>query len=147
MFVNGVQFSGDSFPANKVTVLNKTGGTMVAGGVYALDFAWQRDRPAADDVLRRRDGRGQPSGILIVPEKDIAARDTGIVVIQGPTVAIVDGSGVAVAAGDPLKAAAASNKLVKATIGTDRVCRYAFERAHGANVKASIFFRGFFPHI
>src|SRR3954447_23040467 len=98
MFTNGGQFGGDSFPANKITVINKTGGTMVVGGVYALDIT----RASATDPRQMTyyavaTSAANLPGILLVHDKDIAAGDAGVVVIQGPMTAIVDGSGVAVA--------------------------------------------------
>lgn len=147
MLTNGVQFAGDSFPATKITITNKTGGALVVGGVYALDITGSIATTVREKLtFVVAVSAGNLKGILVVATKALAEGDTGEAVVFGPVDALVDGGTTDVAAGDRLKAVAASNALIKAgeaAGSVDTAVAKALEANTGAAALKSIFFMGF----
>jgi hypothetical protein len=147
MLLQGVQFAGDSFPTGKITIVNKTGGALVKGGVYALDVSGS----VATTVREKLSfvvavSAANIDGFLVVATKALADGETGEGVIQGPVDALVDGDTTDVAAGDRLKAVAASTSLIKASeaVGsTDIAVGKALEANAGVAALKSIYFMGF----
>jgi hypothetical protein len=113
---NGVQFNGDSFPSDKISIVNKTGGALVKGGIYALDLT----KTVATDTRGQLSyvvavAAGNIGGILVVAEKALADGESGLGVVYGPTKVLVKADVTNIAAGDRLKAVAASTKAQKAS--------------------------------
>ncbi|HWE97593.1 MAG TPA: hypothetical protein VG269_26795 [Tepidisphaeraceae bacterium] len=102
--MHGVQFANDGFGCERVAVTNKTGLTLVPGGIYALDLTKTfATTPGQQLGYLVGVSAGNKAGILVVAETALAAGDQGLAIIEGPVAVEVDGSGTAVVAGDPLK--------------------------------------------
>lgn len=82
-------------------------------------------------------------GILCVAETALADDETGLVVVEGPVMALVDGGTLDVLIGDKLIPTAASINLTKSAATTDVVCAKAWEGNTGAAALKLIYLMGF----
>lgn len=118
-----IQFNNDNFQAVKIGFINKTGGALVKGGVYALDVnqadAYSTTAQKSLFALKAV-AAGNINGVLVVAEKATPSGEVGEGVVFGPCDALVEGT-TDVAAGDRLKATAAQNYLAKASAAVGSV--------------------------
>lgn len=116
--LQGIQFAGDSLEAGKIAVVNKTGGALTVGGVYALDL-FRADADTTDVRTALKNlvavSASNIDGILVIATKALADNEEGEAVVIGPVKALVDGDTTDVVVGDRLKATAASVNLTKAS--------------------------------
>lgn len=119
---NFVQFpDGDNFATRKITVSNRTGGTLVLGQPYALDISAVQ---AETTSVKKGLGNITPpatanlASIMVVALAGqlLADNETGLVASEGEVSALVDGT-TDVAIGDSLTVANAGAAFVKASTG------------------------------
>ncbi|HWP40861.1 MAG TPA: hypothetical protein VNL70_08040 [Tepidisphaeraceae bacterium] len=121
MLHNGIQFFGDSFEAEKITVRNVMATATVANGVYALDVtASGGDTSGAADPVRAAAGNivavstANLGTILVITPKPIRPGEVGEAIVRGPAKVLVNGT-TDIAKGDRLKASNGSAVLTKAS--------------------------------
>jgi hypothetical protein len=142
----GIEFpNGDTFQAYKITATNRTGAALSKGGVYALDLTQSATettdaKKALGNVVKV--AAGNIDGILVIATEDLADDETGLFVVEGPCLALVDGGTIDVAAGDKLIPTAASINLTKSDAITDIVAGKALEANTGAAALKMIYFHG-----
>lgn len=142
----GIEFpNGDTFQTQKITATNRTGGALAVGGVYALDVTLsQTESSTAQKALGNvvAVAAGNIDGILVVALDTLADNETGLFVLDGPTLALVDGGTLDVAAGDKLIPTAASNALTKSGATTDIVAAKALAANTGTAALKAVYFHG-----
>jgi hypothetical protein len=115
----GMQYNGDIFETQRVSVLNKTGAALVVGGVYALDLSQSVAATSGDSLtFLVAVSANNINGVLVVAETAMAAGDSGLVVLSGRVKVRTNGT---TALTDRLKATAAQNYLAAASSGVGSV--------------------------
>ncbi len=124
MRVQSIQFpdSGDQIAADQILIKNKTGGTMAAYGVYALDLTQaDADTDTIGKALYHAVATSADNlhGVLVVVgPKAIPDDEIGQAYVSGRVTARVNG---AVALTDTLKAVAGQNYLQAADAGSTSI--------------------------
>jgi predicted RecA/RadA family phage recombinase len=123
MIPGAIQFNGDTMQSSKLGFINRTGGAMVKGGVYALDIVRGNVnstsvRTALYNAVTL--AAGNIGGILVVAETTTPDGEEGQGVVFGPADVRLDGT-TDVAAGDRLKAVSGTTNLAKASAAVGSV--------------------------
>lgn len=143
---NAIDFpSGQPFTAQLGLFHNRTGGTLVVGGVYAVDMAGTVSESNPFNVLRNlvTPHADNIDGKVVIAQRALADKEKAAdFIMAGPATALVNGSGTSIAKGDKLIVTAGSNKLTKSGATTDNCVAWALAASSADNDLIPVLFFG-----